>query len=565
VTSSIAKPRTASTKRTSLWLLLLCSALMLPLLFPPFYCFFLAPVALVPFAIAILRRPMKWRFAGAYYLLGAAFFLPNLFWLIPVTFGGYVGLALFVALYFPLFAWGFHRLVVQFRMPATFALPLVWTAVEYCRCTFVLGGFPWFMLGNCLTPVPVLIQAADMFGVWGLTFLICMANGLVVDLLRLPLVRGKRVNPAIIRLTAVTGAVFLGAIGYGVFRLNQHTTRSGPRVAVIQEDLPQSLKDDPAKGAENFQKHIALTREAAAGTPKPDLIVWPETMVPAEINPEILNLEEGLLPEEGRKIVEEAKGYDRQLRDLATSLNVPLLVGAPGFIPNEAHGIRQNLTLLYLPGVGQAPMEYSKIHLVPFGEFIPFKTVPVVGSIVRYMTPIDFDYSLTPGKEWTRFEIGSQPVTTQGPGAGGYTFSTPICFEDTMPEPPRQMSWRPGSEGGKTDFLANVSNDGWFYFVELDQHLQADQLRAVENRIAIARSVNTGDSGFVDSNGRIMKLVTDSKTGSSIGAIGTAAETLPIDSRVSLFTRIGDLLPIVCGVLSTLIVAYTYARPRRAA
>ena len=131
-----------------------------------------------------------------------------------------------------------------------------------------------------------------------------------------------------------------------------------------------------------------------------------------------------------------------------------------------------------------------------------------------------------------------------------------------MPDPARRMTLQ---NGQKTDFLANVSNDGWFYYVELDQHLQACQLRAVENRVPIARSVNTGNSGFIDSNGRIVKLVTDPTSGNSIGSIGYATITLPIDSRISLFTRIGDLLPILSGVITTLIVAYTYARPRRAA
>ena len=557
MTTTTPKSTSASRKTTSLLLGLLASALLLPLLFPPFYCFFLAPVALVPLAWVILERPMKLRYAAAYYLFGFAFFLPNLFWIAPVTFWGYIALGLYLALYLPLFAWAFHRLVISFRMPATFALPLAWTAVEYARSTFVEGGFPWFMLGNSLAPAPLLIQTADLFGVWTLTFLICMTNGALLDLLRLPRTRGKLVSPTLAKLLTTTAATLLLALAYGLFRLHQSTTTPGPRIAVIQENLPQSLKEDPAKGEENFQKHVHLSQLAAASNPKPDLIVWPETMVPTEINPEILHLNDAFLTDAGREVVQKSRRYDNQLRILATALNTPLLVGSPGYIPNDspAGGLRQNLTLLYLPTTGQTPTIYSKIHLVPFGEYIPFKTVPGLGSLVRYFTPIDFDYSLAPGKEWTRFNL-------QTPDSKNYTFCTPICFEDTMPEPARRMSLQ---NGQKTDFLLNVSNDGWFYFVELDQHLEACQLRAVENRIPIARSVNTGDSGFIDSNGRILKLVTDPNTGSSIGAIGFATATLPLDSRITLFTRIGDLLPILCGVIATLIVAYTYARPRRGA
>ena len=114
----------------------------------------------------------------------------------------------------------------------------------------------------------------------------------------------------------------------------------------------------------------------------------------------------------------------------------------------------------------------------------------------------------------------------------------------------------------KADFLVNVSNDGWFYPAELDQRMQASQLRAVENRVPIARSVNTGNSGFIDSCGRIVGLVVDGR-GKSIGVVGTAAYVLPVDGRVSLFSVVGDLLPIGCGVGGVLLVGWTLVRPRR--
>jgi len=578
-----------SQKLASLILLLLASAIMLPLLFPPFYCFFLAPIVLVPFAIAIIRRPMKWRYALAYYLLGVAFFLPNLFWIAPVTFGGYIALALFVALYFPLFAWGFHRLVVQFRMPATFALPLAWTAVEYARATFIEGGFPWFILGNCLTPAPILLQTADLFGVWTLTFLICMCNGFVVDFLRLPLKRNRKFNPTIGWLLAATSASLAFAISYGLFRLNQSTLTPGPRVAVIQENFPQDLKDngDPF---DRFMRHVALTKIALTQTPKPDLVAWPETMVPGWGNREFLTAPNSAFahfehPDYWPENRDASIQYMQALTDLATNSSTPLLIGIGGLTPRTDlnDSIKQNLTILMVPTLG-AVQQYAKIHLVPFGEYIPFKTIPLLGRLVVYLTPIDFDYSNTPGTEWTQFTLlippDYSPKTIAGttlpfsalPAGtpGVYRFATPICFEDAMPEPCRMMTHAPGfiqspsfTSPAKTDFLINVSNDGWFHSVELDQHLQACQLRAVENRVPIARSVNTGDSGFIDSDGRILKLVTDPVTGSSIHAVGTATEQLSLDSRISLFSRIGDILPITCGILATLLIAYTYARPRR--
>src|SRR5262249_16408424 len=141
-----------------------------------------------------------------------------------------------------------------------------------------------------------------------------------------------------------------------------------------------------------------------------------------------------------------------------------------------------------------------------------------------------------------------------------YTFGTPICFEDAMPEPARRLS-APGDGRSKASFLINVSNDGWFWPIELDQHLQACQIRAVENRVPIARSVNTGNSGFIHSCGRIVKLVSDDR-GRSIHVVGTAAIQMPLDRRVSLYSRIGDLLPIVCGIVSAILAGWTFVRPR---
>jgi apolipoprotein N-acyltransferase len=554
--------------KISPWWLLLVTAVLMPLMFPPFYCWFVGGVALVPFCWCVLHRPMWPRYLWMYYGLGVAFFLPNLFWLGPVTIGGLIALALYLAIYFPLFAWGLHRLTVQFRMPATIAVPLMWTAVEYFRATFVQGGFPWFMLGNSLAPVPLLLQTADLFGVWGLTFGIAMVNGFIIDLLRLPSRRRGDMNPAIGGMFALCLGMVAFAVAYGVFRLNQNTITAGPRVAVIQENIPQSIKDDPSKEEENFQRYFRLAQQAASATPHPDLIVWPETMVPAAINREILELDENRLTEEGRELVRTAKRYDGLLRELATSSQASMLVGVPGYVPSDsgAGGKRQNLTMLYVPGLGQSATTYAKVHLVPFGEYIPFRTLPLLGPFTRYLIPIDFDYSLAAGTAWTQFRLTLAEIPpTQ---AKTYTFATPICFEDTMPGPARMMTAAPPFSGGqsfnaKTDFLVNVSNDGWFQYVELDQHLQADQLRAVENRVPIARSVNTGDSGFVDSNGRVMQLVVNPATGSSIGAVGTLAMVMPLDSRVSLFSRIGDLLPIACGVVGTLVVGWTYVRPRR--
>jgi apolipoprotein N-acyltransferase len=558
--------------------LLAASVFLLSLLFPPFYCFFLAPVALVPLSICIVRRPISPRYILFYYLAGVVYFAANFFWIFPVTIVGLILLALYLGIYFPLFAFGLHRLTIQLRVPATFAVPILWTALEYVRSTYLEGGCPWFLLGNSLAPLPVLIQSADLFGVWGLTFAIGLLNGFVVDVLRLPLMQKVAANnqfsPMLKGLTALVMTVIALHLGYGVFRLRQQTTTPGPRIAVIQENIPQSQKDDPNESAQVFERHYQLAVAAARAQPRPDLVAWPETMVTDWINREFVTATpdkfDHFFPEldadRNRRALgfhqEDAKIVTDALDMLTSTTGVPQLVGYASVDPRDTFdaSIKQNRTALLLPKT-ERRTEYAKRHLVPFGEYIPFKSIPIVGKWMVHISPNGMDYSNTRGEEWTRFELtpqGSPPGTT-------YTFGTPICFEDAMPRPAREMTapqFDPSGKGRKTDFLVNVSNDGWFYWVELDQHLQACQMRAVENRVPIARAVNTGNSGFIDSNGRIVKLV--EQNGTSIKAKGTAAVVLQIDSRITLFSKIGDLFPILCGILATLLLGWTFVRPRRA-
>jgi len=580
-----------SSKWSSTFLLLLLTAVMLPLCFPPFYCAFLAPIALAPFTIVIVRRPLNVRHLLAYYALGAAFFVPNLFWLSPVTFGGYLALALFMALYFPVYAFAARRLIVDLRLPATLGIPIAWTVVEYLRSTLFWGGFPWFHLGNSLAPVPLLIQIADLFGVWGVTFLLALCNGLVVDLLRLPLfkfdaARQRRgFNPQLGAMIATTIIAIVFTVTYGVVRLNQPSAiTEGPRIAVLQENIPQKVKDAPTSASEVFIRHAKLMQLAARAEPKPDLIVWPETTVPGYTNPEYLAApREQLGKFEGGSdgywlaLQERSRQFDEYLRDFVRLRNTQLLVGAAGLVPlgpdggNYSDSIKQNRAALFgfnQNGEVHQLQEYAKRHLVPFGEFVPFQSIPPLHRLLLRLTPYGIDYSNDPGTTWTRFELHLSRTTTTAPATQRvsdrpFTFGVPICFEDVMPYPSREMVKPDAATGGrKADFLLNISNEGWFLSPELDQHLQAAQLRAVENRVPMARAVNSGNSGFIDSHGRILKLVTGDD-GKSRGAVGYATLALPLDSRISLYTRIGDLFPVVLGILAALCVGWTFLRPRR--
>ncbi len=536
--------------------------------FPPFNLWpaiFLAPV---PLALCTLGRPANWRWLLAYYAMGVVFFGVNLFWLLIVAPGGVIALALFCGLYFAFFAAAFRRLVIQLRWPAMLALPLVWVACEYVRST-LFSGFAWFLLGNAAVNVPEFIQIADLFGVWAVSFCIAMTAGLLVDILRLPLRKrqGKasfwsQLNPAVVRLSMCYLAVMIGVLGYGLFRIHEPGAHyPGITVSTVQEYIPQSVKDSTSTSQKQqlFQQHVDLSR--AAAEQNPELIVWPETMVPEWINQSWLQANPDDYNSKGREYLAQARQYDQRLAELSSGTGAFLLVGAPGWDPLNDQ--RQNLAILYGPGRGQILPYYAKRHLVPFGEYIPFTDIKWIKNLLLKLTPYpDFDYSLTPGDAWITFVLPSRRPNEQG-GQATACFGVPICYEDVMPYPCRSfVAPVKGKKGA--DFLVSISNDGWYDLwhntAELDQHLQMTQMRAVENRVPIVRSVNAGNSGFVDSSGRVVRLV--ERNGVSHYVAGQATETLIFDRRVSLYSRIGDVFGVASGMICALAVAFTIVRPR---
>jgi apolipoprotein N-acyltransferase len=183
---------------------------------------------------------------------------------------------------------------------------------------------------------------------------------------------------------------------------------------------------------------------------------------------------------------------------------------------------------------------YDKIHLVPFGEFIPFKeSLPFLYRLFLWLGPDYYsDYELQAGKPdaLTVFEL---PVAEQT-----YRFVTPICFEDLDADLCSAM-FRPMGDSGRkrADFLVNLTNDGWFAANENADHLQAATFRSIENRVPTARSVNTGISGFIDSVGRPSHLLPARTSGQSVGQ-------LMLDDRLTFYTRAGDVFADFCVILS---------------
>jgi apolipoprotein N-acyltransferase len=213
---------------------------------------------------------------------------------------------------------------------------------------------------------------------------------------------------------------------------------------------------------------------------------------------------------------------------------------------------RRNSAFLIRPS-GRLDVEhYDKIHLVPFGEYIPFKDSEWFGwlhKIFLAFNPYDYDYTLTTGGNVQnpavfRLNINGNPTVR---------VITPICFEDIDPALCAALFRSPS--GKRADLLVNLTNDGWFKANENAQHLQAAIFRSIENRVPTARSVNTGISAFIDSYGRISETV-------PVRTQGVAVQQVMLDSRYTLYTRIGDLFAWLCTLITLMFIGFAMADHR---
>jgi len=319
---------------------------------------------------------------------------------------------------------------------------------------------------------------------------------------------------------------------------------------------------------------VRLTGEAfasarAAGTP-PDLVVWPETMVPVPMNPGFLTADlADLLRYRGLVahfafLQERSRRYGRLIRELGALVPSPVLVGASGlrvlgvqYLEGDrvtCRAERTNEALLVVPDspVETVAGEYAKAHLVPFGEYIPFKdSWPWLYDCLNAFTPYrGMEYSLTPGAH------DQEPFRLAFDG-GEARFQVAICYEDAMAYRVREMvrlrqgyggQVRPRADCGRkaVDFIVNISNDGWFAgSVELDQHLNLCVFRAIENRVPVVRSVNTGISALIASDGRIEAVAQDAD-GRRRSVEGFVVGRIALDDRLSPYTRVGDVFALAC-------------------
>jgi len=303
--------------------------------------------------------------------------------------------------------------------------------------------------------------------------------------------------------------ILTALLSYGYYRLNQPFLGETLRASVIQGNIPQSQKWDSARTGGILDRYRRLTYQAAKD--KPQFIIWPETSVPGDLEGEPILL--------------------GTITELAKEVNIPLLIGTIR-ADDESNKYFNNATLI--DKSGDIIKSYSKLHLVPFGEFIPLENV---FGFLRNIAPIgDFKR----GIEYTVFNLGD------------VKFSSLICFEDIFPSLVRRFA-----KNG-AGLLINITNDAWFGDTsEPYQHAQASVFRAVELRRAVIRAANTGLSCFINPKGEIIASVKD-KVGKEIFVSGYKTAAIPLVKTRSIYTHYGDWLVALCllFVLTPLIKYY---------
>ena len=530
---------------------LVATAAMLTVIQPPISWASLAWVAFVPFIIACSPDTKPRRLILVSYVISLFYWLGNLYWIVPVTIAGWIAFCLYTAVLWPILAM-FLRYCRAKKVPLFLASAILIVAIERLQ-GFFLGRFFWRFLAHSQYQNITIIQIADIFGTAGLTFLIAMVNGMLAELI-IAARQKSLFKIAPLLKTALVCLAVAAAILYGRWRISQEEqyVEPGPYIASLQSNVPQSVKRSFESGQDLFNGLMENSKAAIKN--QPDLIVWPETMVQGYLNPNVLRVLK-LTDPLNLSIV-----FDQKLREHAED-NAFILVGAlGGQLAFEGDSIaylakRYNSAFLYKKDGEKAPQNYSKIHLVPFGEVLPLRrSMSWFYELLMKIKfiPYNFDYSLDAGTEYTVFEM-TDPNKIQD-----YKFSVMICYEGTVPAIARRFALdKQGTK--KIDWLVNISNDGWFVrfkdgkvipSAELPQHAATCAFRAVENRLPIVRSVNTGISCFIDSAGRIKDgfaagtLPSDAM--SRTGMSGWILDRISIDKRTTFFSKYGEWLGFCC-------------------
>jgi len=483
--------------------------------FPKFGNGLVAWVALVPLFYALKEATPAEGFRAG-FITGMIANAGILYWIsfVVVQYGGlpfYVGIAVmlllsaYLSIYTGLFAAG----VVFLRKRGGNSLlvaPLAWVILEFVRSR-LFTGFPWENLGYSQYLNATVIQMADITGVYGVSFAIVLVNLTIFEILE-----ARSAGRAPFKKLLSAFAIMLLIIFYGYFRLadikDSLVHAPSAEVSLVQGNIDQNSKWDPRYQSETIDVYSGLTLDSLPA--QGGIIVWPETAAPFFFGyPSPLQ----------KKVIALAAAADRAL-----------LFGSPHYEQEGAAAVYMNSAFLLEPG-GAVAGRYDKVHLVPYGEYVPLKRFfPFIGKLVAGIGD---------------FRSGEDFVPLV---SGGRRFGVFICYEGIFPEAARAYKKR------GADLLVNITNDAWFGKTSAPyQHLSMTAFRAVEARLYLVRAANTGISAIIAPTGEI-----NSRTAIFTRTV-LKGEVKYIDKK-TFYAAYGDVFAYICGLL---LIAYEIIERRR--
>ena len=476
----------------------------------------MAWIALVPLLIALSGwRGREERLPGQpplrAFLLGltsgTVYFVGTVYWTSTVvaTYGNLpmavatfamVLLALYLALFPAVMAVVTSRLISRGGAGALLLAPAAWVATEFFR-GYLFGGFPWVPLGNSQVTVLPVAQLASVFGVYGLSMLVAFVNAAIAYAL---VTSGRERVKAL-----ASAAVLLAAVGtWGAMRIADGSlTRQGTpiRVGLAQGNIEQSDKWRPGEARRIFTTYIGLTRETVRRGAQ--FVIWPESATPFTFERDPVG--------------------EQMMRDLAREVRVPILFGSDQQTAVAGQPAHYNAAYQLGPD-GKTLAVYRKIHLVPFGEFVPMSDwlsffPPLVQTLAGFAP-------FNPGESMVMLPVGDRLT------------STAICYEVVYPSLVREAVL------GGSQLLTTITNDAWYGHSSAPfQHFDMASMRAIEHGRYLARAANTGISGVVDPYGRVVAR------SELFEQVGLVQEARFLSGR-TLYTNIGDAIAYVAIALT---------------
>ncbi|MFQ5597730.1 MAG: apolipoprotein N-acyltransferase [Nitrospiria bacterium] len=496
------------------------SGTLLALSFPHSEQYLLAWVAFVPLFFAIQSKPPRRAFFLG-WLAGFVYFWGTISWVertlirhggLSWASGGFFTFLLisYLALYVGCFCAVLR--FASFERAPFFFVPSLWVLLEYAK-GHLFTGFPWASLAYSQVPFLSMIQIADFGSIYAVAFVILLVNNTLYLWVR----SGWQHHCIGWKSLVIPIAIVLSTYLYGKLRLTEPLSQTKSiSVAVVQGNIPQDRKWDRTHQDRTIQTYQRLSLSTFSGLKRqrPDLVIWPESALPFIFNAE--------------------NKYQDVLIRFVRKEKIDLLVGAPSIQTTASGQVVLLNSAYHLSPIEGIRARYDKMHLVPFGEYVPLAGV------------LYFIEKMVEGV--ADFIPGNSPTVMQ---TNRSKFGTVICFEVIFPEEVRRFV-----KGG-AELMTTITNDAWFgHSAAPAQHFAMVVFRAIENRVAFARAANTGISGFIDPYGKIIQQTPQFQETAAI-------QTLFSANKKTFYTQYGDLFAGLCAIITLLVVSNTYIKRRR--